>query len=602
MLRPFLYYLFLLSGLSLSGALFAQDVGNVLGRLGKLKEQQLSITGGINLNGQWYQANGIEARRDNFQWRGSANLNLSFLGVNAPFSFVFSDANNNFNLPAYSFAGISPRYKWATLHAGDRSLSFSRYTLGGISFRGVGLQLEPGKFQVATFYGKLNRALAADLNAVGNLNGLFERTGHGLRIGYGGRKTAIFTNYFSATDDNTGLPPISELGSSLSPTANKVVSLEGRQMLGKRVSLTGELAHSVFNGNQNANRLGDQDRNFGNTLFGLFTPNEATFTGQAYNFGANYNANNFGLQGRYERITRGFRTLGSLFFNNDTENITLGANRTFLKGKLNLFVNGGLERTNLDAQELEVTDRLIGSLNVNYRPSDQWMYSASYSNFRNDTKLRAQTDITAPVDSIFLAQVNQNANLTILRQLGTEQRPASLRLMAMHQRANSVINDEVNEMANSRVNILALNYAAGVADQGWQWNAGLTFNQTAVGTINNRSLSPTLGLNRNFLNNSLATYLQTALGFFQQAGDSNQVFNLSFGGNYRLRSSHRLGLRITHLNRFGSELATRNFSEWYTALNYGFNFGGAIGKKQTNPATKTPSAPASAPTNTTNKQ
>lgn len=571
-----------------SSGLYGQDLEAVSNRLSKLKEQKLSITGGIQLFGQTYSASGITARRDDFQWGARANLNLGFLGFNAPFSFVFSEANQNFNLPAYTFAGISPRYKWATLHAGDRSMSFSRYTLGGISFRGVGLQLEPGRFQVAGFYGKLNRALAADLNSVGNLNGFYDRIGHGLRIGYGGRKTAVFANYFSASDEQDGLPIATELNQTLLPTANKVVSTEVRQMLGKRVTLSGEFAHSAFNADQNAVDLPNDERDFGNELFGLFNPNESTLTGQAYNLGLNYVHDKFGVQGRYERITRGFRTLGSLFFNNDTENITLGFNRTLMAGKLNLFVNGGLERTNLDAEENESTDRLIGSLNVTYRPSEDWIYTGSYSNFRNDTKLRARTDLTIPVDSIFLAQVNQSANLTILRQLGTEQRPSSLRLLLQHQRANSVINDEVNDMANSRVSILALNYAGGNPELGWQWNTGLALNLTEIGGINNRSISPTLGINRNFLNNALATYLQMALGFYQQGDDGNQVFNLSFGGSYRLLNSHRIGLRATHLNRFGSAMASRNFNEWYASLNYGFNFGGALGGKRS-------TAPAAAP-------
>lgn len=559
----------------------AQDVEATVNRLKNLKEQQLSITGGINLTSQFYDAVGITNRRDNFQWGARANLNFSFLGINAPFSFVFSEANQNFGLPSYSFAGISPRYKWATLHAGDRSMSFSRYTMGGISFRGVGLTLEPGKFHVSGFYGKLNRALANDLNTLGDLNGFYQRNGYGFRMGYGGKGTAIFANFFAADDQEDGAqPPRTELGPVFGLQNNKVISLEARQQVGKRISVFGELAHSAFNGSRNAAALPPADENFGNTLLGLFSPTEETQTGQAFQIGAAYTQAKYGLQMRYERISRGFRTLGALFFNKDSENITLGFNRSFLENKLSLAVNAGLERTNLDAEEQESTNRLIGNLNLNYRPDDKWMFSSGYSNFRNDTKLRARTNLLAPVDSIFLAQVTQNANVMAMRQLGTKDKPSSLRLMLMRQLANNIVNDEVNQNANSQVTVASLAYTAGNPDAGLQWNTGLSYNTTRIGTISNNNFASTLGLNKNFLNNALATHLQSSLSLSTQNGDNSRVLNLSTGATYRLANSHRLGLRATYLNRFGSSIITRNFRELYGSLTYGYSFGGSIGRKE----------------------
>ena len=147
----------------------AQDVEQAVKRVGKIGEERLNITGGIQLNNQLYSSTGIDARRDNWQWGIRANLNLSFLGMSAPFSVAFSDANTNYRLPSYTFVGLSPTYKWATLHLGDRSLAFSRYTMSGISFRGVGFTLEPGRWYASGFYGRLNRALSSDLDAVGDL-------------------------------------------------------------------------------------------------------------------------------------------------------------------------------------------------------------------------------------------------------------------------------------------------------------------------------------------------------------------------------------------------------------------------------------------------
>lgn len=125
-----------------------QDVGQMADRLKNTRQQSFQINGGLTLPNQFYTSDGIDPRRDAIQWRVPANLNLSFLGIQAPFSLAFSDANRQFNLPSYTFVGISPSYKWARLHLGDRSLNFSKHTLNAINFRGAGFELRPGKLYV----------------------------------------------------------------------------------------------------------------------------------------------------------------------------------------------------------------------------------------------------------------------------------------------------------------------------------------------------------------------------------------------------------------------------------------------------------------------
>jgi hypothetical protein len=257
-------------------------------------------------------------------------------------------------------------------------------------------------------------------------------------------------------------------------------------MIGKQLTFSAEAAHSITNQDKTAEKLADGDKDIGNQLFGLFNPNQSFTTGQAYRLDAFYNLEKTGLQAGYERVTRGFRTLGALFFNNDSERITAGASRTFMEGKLSLAANGGLERTNLDAEEGETTDRIIASINANYRPSEVWMFNAGYSNFRNDTKLRGRTDIANPVDSIFLAQVTQSINGLILRRLGSKERPASLNLVMNHQRANNVINDEVSLDNQTRFTNLALNYSAGNPSNGFQYNVGIAGNFTMLGDLTTR--------------------------------------------------------------------------------------------------------------------
>jgi len=535
--------------------LSAQDVENTADNIKNIGQKGLKISGGFQFDNRFYGASGIDARRDNYQWGVNANLTFSLAGLSAPFSFTFSDANRNFRLPSYTFAGISPKFRWATLHAGDRSLSFSPYTMSGISFRGIGLELNPGKFQFATFYGRLNRALASDLDALGDLNGLYNRNGYGARFGYANKGFSYTANYFGANDDEGDLTP-ETLTNGQQPVRNNVFSLEGRQRFGKKISANGEFAFSEFNRNK---LLADEG-----------------VEGQAYKLGADYNAKEYSLSVGYERLTRGFRTLGALFFNNDIENITAGINYRMLKGKLNLGLRAGIERSNLDNQELETTDRFILSTNLNYRPDAKWNYSANYSNFRNDTKLRVMTDINLPIDSIFLAQVTQSAGTVISRRLGKDKAPKTLSLITNLQRANNIINDTIDANSVSRFMMTTLVFAGGTPS-GWRYNAGLSYNRTELVSFNSTLFTPTASISRSFLNNQLNVGARSSLSWAVQNGEDNsQILNLGLNASYKLQNAHRITLNTSMLNRAGSDQENKNFTEFFGQLSYGFNFGTAL--------------------------
>ena len=578
---PFLIFLCiaLLANGEAIAPLAAQDVENVLEKVRNLGAERLAVTGGLRFGTDFYRAAGIEPRRDNLQWNARASLNFRFFGFSAPFSFAFSDANQNFRLPAYTFAGISPTYKWITAHAGDRSLSFSRYTLDGITFRGGGIELRPGNFRFAAFYGNLNRALLSDLNAVGNLNGFYQRKGWGGKIGYEGTRGSVNLILFSAADD-ADTEPVTARDFRVAALENRVVSLQGRQMIGSHLTVSAEAAHSVTNQDRASPSLERSEVGLGNGMLGFFQPNQSFVAGQAFRLTGFYNLERTGVQAGYERVTRGFRTLGALFFNTDSERITAGANRSFWEGKLNLSANGGLERTNLDAAEGETTNRLIGSLQAGYRPTDDWTFSGGYSNFRNDTKLRGRTDLTNPVDSIFLAQVTQTVSGMAVRQLSDWDRPGAVSLLINHQRANNIINDEVLVDNQTRFTNLALTFSSGRAASGLQYSFGVNGNFTHLGELSTRTLSPHAGVTKALFNNSLTTQFRTALSVVRAPDDPGRdhtVVNGNLAATYRLRNSHTVSLSAIYLNRFGAENARRNFSELYGNLSYGYRFGGQLG-------------------------
>ncbi|MEL6973141.1 MAG: hypothetical protein AAFO02_23455, partial [Bacteroidota bacterium] len=90
-------------------------------------------------------------------------------------------------------------------------------------------------------------------------------------------------------------------------------------------------------------------------------PNETITDGDAIRTRLVYSPKRFSTNLGYERIDRGFRTLGALFFLSDAEYYTAGFSTALFENKLTLFANGGLENTNLDDFEQNGTRRAVGS-------------------------------------------------------------------------------------------------------------------------------------------------------------------------------------------------------------------------------------------------
>ncbi len=548
---------------------------NVIPKFGK-EDRSLKINGGIRLINDIYAYSGIAPRRDGFQFRAQARLNLSLLGIDAPFAFNFSDGNQNFKLPSYTFAGISPRYKIATLHVGDRSMFFSRYTLGNITFRGVGLELNPGKFYVGGMYGRLRRAVAEDLDGRQNLDPSYKRMGYAFKAGYAGEKSKIAFILFGANDDeNSIVQPTTMI---ISPNSNMVASIQAFQKISKKVSVNLDWAHSLFNRDTRAETLLDEG-GFSRTYGGLFSPNASFQSGDAFNTKLNYSGKNYGINFGYERITRGFRTLGAIFFNNDLENITAGFTKSWLQGKLNFAINGGIERTNLDEFVAEKTSRIIASGNLNYAPSEKWNYSAQYSNFQNSTKLRAANNQELFVDSIFLAQVTQSATFTATHMMGKKGDGGSITGMLSYQNANSIIEDVISEDQTSNFWYGSMIYRAAQKET-FGWGASLSVNRSTFSNITSTFITPSFLADKSFLNEKLKTDARVSVNYISQVDDAKVLLNFGLGAQYEINKDNTLRLSSNIIQQFGSSDIGKRFFEAYINVTYGYKFRRIMKKKE----------------------
>jgi len=121
----------------LSCNILAQDVTEV--------KNPWQISGSASFGSSYYGITGLENRQRPLGYFVNINLNPKVYNLSLPFSITINQQQTRFTQPFNRF-GISPKYKWVTVHAGHRNLYFSDFTLSGVT-----LVMAPKK-TISTWY------------------------------------------------------------------------------------------------------------------------------------------------------------------------------------------------------------------------------------------------------------------------------------------------------------------------------------------------------------------------------------------------------------------------------------------------------------------
>lgn len=186
----------------LSSTTTAQD----LGAIGK--EKPFRVNGSLSLlGGPYFYSGDGTPRNQPFWWNTTGSVTFSIYGWQIPVSFNVGSQQRTWTQP-FNRYGMSPYYKWAKLHLGYRSIRFNPYTMAGVQFFGAGVELEPKGFRFAAFYGRFNKPVAQDTLAAIAPRPAYERTGYGMKIGVGNRRSYFDVMFFRAADDSTSIPNV----------------------------------------------------------------------------------------------------------------------------------------------------------------------------------------------------------------------------------------------------------------------------------------------------------------------------------------------------------------------------------------------------------
>lgn len=543
----------------LTSPAFAQDVD--LERLPSAKK--LDWSGSLGATASVYNASGIDNRSNPFNWSlyGSFNLRL-FETFDAPFAFTVGKYNSNVTKPYYQL-GISPRYKWATLHLGHRNLTFNPYTLAGHTFLGAGVEMNPGKFRFAAMYGRLRAATQLD-TAAGVLRvPQYRRMGYGVKMGVGSQQNFFDLILFKGKDDVTSFPAplnpeeVSKVSSEqVTPAENVALGLSGQATIAKHLRFNADFGLSAYTRNALDSFLRAENK--------FMAVNSTTRVNWAGKAGLGYSFKSFSLRADYERILPDYGTMGTYFFNNDLENITVSPSGSFAGGKVSVNGSVGRQRNNLLGNRAETTKRVIGAASVSVNPSPQWGITGSYNNFG----ITQQAGTVALGDSVRIRQVNQTLSIVPYYTISRDTTTAHTFTLAANIMNVTDRNPLTRQYGNMSTQTASLSHTTAVMRDDKSISSGINYNRILVAGILNTQAGATLGYGQSFFKKALTASTSVNYNLSSVDGTSDgSILNLSLAAGYRAGERHNFSLGYSFIRTQSKQFD--NYTETMGTLTYG---------------------------------
>ncbi|WP_238318991.1 hypothetical protein [Segatella baroniae] len=302
---------------------YSQDISQIA------KSDPLIITGAVGTQNAYYHSSsgGFASPLSNSVY---ANLNISFYGFSMPFSFYYSNSDLNFSYPRFSF-NISPTYKNWTLHLGTHVLPMSPY-IYNIPFEGAGLEYNGQRLRFGMFYGRLRHAINDNPLDPKARSPQYSRMGWGFKVGYGSGRHYLDLYVFKGYDRLSSLA--AEWRRTTEAKENLSVALRGHTSLGNWMSLTANVAASVFSTDLSADRIHSDEIDKWDKIF------DARYS-SLYRFAGDVNLN-LSLGGvftsvSYKLVQPDYTSLGLSYISNNYQSLGLSMSGSLTR---NIILSG----------------------------------------------------------------------------------------------------------------------------------------------------------------------------------------------------------------------------------------------------------------------
>jgi hypothetical protein len=542
-----------------AGHLCGQDIGNLI------KQKPVTFHGSIT-NTLIFFNSGVPGVNPDLTWAISANATLSVYGFQLPFSFSYSATRVNYTQPFNQF-GLSPKYKWITVHLGYRNLTFSNYTLAGVTFLGAGVELTPGLFRFGFIWGRFVKPSTSDVATSLFSIPELSRKGFAVKLGIGSAKNFVDLIVLKVKDDSTTLEK--SINDSLtSPAANLVTALNLHFTLAKPLTFDMEGAVSLYT---NDIRLTGFEKSSSDVwtkrLASIIPLNLSTeyytafkavlmFKKPLYSFGLMYN-----------RVDPDYKSMGIYYIDNDLENLTFNTSFSLFKRKISFSGSAGLQHDNLRGNKIATSIRDIWNASLSINPITWFGIDAMYSNF--STNQRAGK--IPLVDSLKTYNVDRtlsvNPRFIIIKS-------KHIHTIILSYNENDYV--DMNPLTSGATTIATtafLNYTLTFIPKQLNLTVGLSYVNSHNSYATTTMTGGTAGLSKSFLKNKLFCSLNENAQSSEVNSQKGWVFNTSASLRYMPLRHHSFNLQLILVNTtFQDKVATNMYNQSKGDLSYVFTF------------------------------
>lgn len=508
-------------------------------------KEHVKIGGGFGISTAFYHAFGGAAQRDPFYWQFTGNIDLTIGQVSMPFSATLNQQDRSFTQPFNQY-GVSPSYKWVTAHVGFRTMQFSEYSLSGNQFLGAGLELMPEKSPIRAkmLFGRFAKAVDGyftDGMVVGTPS--FERWGGGLYLESGKPQNNVAVYTFKARDDRNSLTEFAE-DATIRPADNLIVGVSTKQQIKKKILVNGEINFSAYTRDTRVEPTVLEGYTYLDNLGPLFFANATSTFNKAIKGDISYTEKKYKVGLGYRRVDPDYLSMGSVYLNNDFEDVQLQTMFRLLKNKMSVTASGGFQRNNLNKDKSTQMNRLISSASVSYTINQQWSAMGSFSNFNSES----QMVVVSALDTMRYAQVTRSANAQVMFNKSTKKVRYGASINGNYQNAKIFQNDTLNMNSSSELFNSNLAFQFGHLKTGFNVSSSLGAAMNVTGDRTISTLGPTVAVNKRWLSAKLTTSFSVSyLMAYLNEERNGVILNLKSNNNYRINRHHALQNTISYI-------------------------------------------------------
>ena len=573
----FLYRHFKISALSILFSVIlicgiqAQDLNNIT------KQKPFTISGNLAASGLFYGVSGIDARSKPLSYLFSGNATIGIYGVSIPLSFVFSEQERSFRQPFNQF-GLSPKWKWITLHIGYRSLNYSSFTLAGHNMLGLGIDLNPGNFRFSFMFGRFQRSVSGNSSGSANSTPAYKRRGFATKIGYGTNKRFFDLVFLRVSDDSTSLTKDSaslkndKTLATLTPAANMVIGYNTHIEIIPKLIFESEAAFSMYTTDRTVKDTAEAGDGLLKACGKLSQVNSTSRKNTAIRASLMYKEKFYSIMLQYKRMSPNYQSMGAYYMTSDLQQISLEPTALLLKNKLNIRASAGLQNDNLNKAKNATTYRLATALNISYNPFQFFGIDASYSNYFTSQRAGSQ----ALLDSTKYYQVNENILVSPRFIIANKKAAHIISLVYNFMRLND-LNSFTEGLSDYNTHNVSGNYILTLIKYSASISIGINYTTMKMSTFTNSLLGGTIGLSKSFLKNKLSVNVPLSLQRNTCNGSSGLIMNAGSTMSYRPFKKHSFSFNFNYIGNLRAATISPGirqsaFHEFRGVVGYVFTF------------------------------